>query len=128
MGFFEMNIRSMPFRLMLRELRWGDTPFVMGLGASKSAAKAVLRNVNVAFFTVVGAIIVLLVILSFFASRILLNPIYEVLSAIERADFDQGLVQIPTVNETELGLLAEGFNGLSRRTFESQKALKDQNS
>ena len=58
-GFFEINIRGNPYRLMLRELKWGDTTFVMGLGASKSAAMAVLKNVNVAFFTVVGAIIVL---------------------------------------------------------------------
>jgi two-component system NtrC family sensor kinase len=124
-GFFELNIRSMPYRLMLRELKWGDNTFVMGLGASKSAAKAVLKNVSVAFYTVVGAIIVLLVILSVFASKILLTPINEVLDAVQSSDFEQGLVQIPTTNETELGLLAEGFNDLSRRTFESQKALKD---
>ncbi len=124
-GFFEMNIRSNPYRLMLRELKWGDTPFVMGLGASKGAAKSVLKNVNVAFFTVVGFIVFLLVVLSFFASKILLTPIYEVLAAIERADFEHGLIQIPTSNETELGLLAEGFNDLSKRTFESQRALKD---
>lgn len=124
-GFFEMNIRGNPYRLMLRELKWGDNTFALGLGASKSAAMNVLKNVNIAFFTVVGAIVVLLIILSFFASKILLTPIYEVLGAIERADFDQGLVQIPSTNETELGLLAEGFNDLSRRTYESQKALKD---
>jgi two-component system NtrC family sensor kinase len=124
-GFFELNIRQTPYRLMLRELKWGDTSFIMGLGASKSAAVAVLKNVKMAFFTVVGAIVVLLVLLSFFASKILLNPIYQVLSAIERSDFDQGLVEIPVANETELGLLTEGFNSLARRTAESQRALKD---
>ena len=124
-GFFEMNMRGTPYRLMLRELKWGDSGFIMGLGASKSAARAVLKNINIAFFTVVGTIVVLLVILSFFASKILLTPIYTVLGAIEDADFEQGLLQIPTSNETELGLLAEGFNNLSRRTFESQKALRD---
>jgi len=124
-GFFEMNIRSQPYRLMLREVMWGDTKVIMGLGASKGAAMNVLRNVNIAFFTVVGAIVILLVALSFFASKVLLTPIYEVLGAIERADFDRGLLEIPMTNETELGLLAEGFNDLSRRTFESQKALRD---
>lgn len=124
-GFFELNIRGTPYRLMLREQKWGDTSFVMGLGASKSGASAVLKNVKIAFFTVVGAIIVLLIALSVFASKILLNPIYEVLEAIEQTDFDQALLQIPTTNETELGLLAESFNDLSRRTFESQKALRD---
>jgi len=123
-GFFELNIRSTPYRLLLREMKWGDTDFALGLGASKSAAMNVLKNVNVAFFTVVGAIIVLLVILSFIASRVLLKPMYEVLTAIEKVDFDKGLLSIPVSNETELGLLAEGFNDLSRRTFDSQKALK----
>lgn len=123
-GFFELNIRTNPYRLMLRELRWGDAAFVLGLGASKSAARAVLKNVNIAFYTVVGAIVILLVILSFLASKVLLTPIYDVLNAIERADFDKGLLEVPTSNETELGLLAEAFNDLSKRTFESQKALK----
>ncbi|NJL23814.1 MAG: hypothetical protein HC902_00600 [Calothrix sp. SM1_5_4] len=117
-------MRAVPYRFMLRELRWGDNAFVLGLGASKSAAKAVLKNVNIAFFSVVGTIVVLLIILSFIASNLLLNPIYDVLHAIENADFDKGLVQIPNSSETELGLLTDGFNDLSRRTFESQKALK----
>ncbi|MBX3020341.1 MAG: two-component sensor histidine kinase [Bdellovibrionales bacterium] len=124
-GFFELNIRATPYRLMLRELKWGDNSFVMGLGASKSAAKAVLKNVKLAFYSVVGTIVVLLIVLSFVASRLLLTPIYDVLNAIERADFDKGLLQVPTSNETELGLLADAFNDLSKRTFDSQKALKD---
>ncbi len=124
-GFFERNVRDVPYRFMLRELKWGETNFVMGLAASKSAAKAVLKNVNVAFFTVAGAIIFLLIILSFIASRLLLTPIYDVLNAVERADFGKNQVMVPANNETELGLLAEAFNDLSRRTFESQKALRE---
>ncbi len=123
-GTFEMNIRQNPYRLMLRELKWGDATFVMGLGVSKSAATEVLKNVKTAFFTVVGFIVFLLIVLSLIASRVLLKPIYEVLNALQEADFDKGLLEVPTTNETELGLLAEGFNDLSRRTYDSQKALK----
>lgn len=123
-GFFELAIRNDPYRLMLRELKWGDNSFVLGLGASKSAASEVLKNVKFAFFTVVGAIALLLIILSVIASRILLNPIYDVLNAIERTDFDQTLLEVPNTNDTELGLLSEAYNDLARRTFESQKALK----
>jgi two-component system, NtrC family, sensor kinase len=123
-GFFEMNIRQTPYRLMLRDLKWGDANFIMGLGVSKSAAAEVLKNVKMAFFTVVAAIVVLLIFLSFIASRVLLKPIYEVLNALQEADFDKGLLEVPTTNETELGLLAEGFNDLSRRTYDSQNALK----
>lgn len=124
-NFFEMNIRQNPYRLVLREMKWGDAPFVMGLGVSKSAATQVLNNVRIAFYSVVAAVVILLIILSVLASRVLLRPIYSVLDAIEQTDFDKSLLQIPTENETELGLLAESFNDLSRRTFESQKQLKE---
>lgn len=124
-NFFEMNIRQSPYRLAMREMKWGDAPFVMGLGVSKSAATQVLNNVRIAFYSVVGVVIVLLIILSVIVSRMLLRPIYSVLNAIEKTDFDKNLLQIPTENETELGLLAESFNDLSKRTFESQKQLKE---
>ena len=123
-GFFEFNLRGNPYRVMLKELKWGDNSFALGLGVSKSAARAVLKNVNVAFFGVVLAVVVLLIGLSIVASRWLLTPIYDVLNAIEGADFEKGQVQVPTGNETELGLLAEGFNRLAARTYESQSALK----
>ena len=124
-GFFELAIRGEPYRLMLREMKWGDNVFVLGLAASKQAAMGVLRNVNIAFFTVLGVIVVLLVVLSVIASRLLLTPVYDVLAAIENADFDKGLLKVPVSNDTELGLLAEAFNDLSHRTVESQRALKD---
>lgn len=124
-GFFELNIRENPYRFKIQPVQWGGEKFMMGIGASKRAARSVLQNVNYAFFTVVAAIVLLLIILSIISSRLILRPIYQVLDAIERADFDKQLVEIPTSNDTELGMLAESFNDLSRRTYESQKALKD---
>lgn len=124
-GFFELNIRENPYRFKIQPVQWGGEKFMMGIGASKRAARSVLQNVNYAFFTVVAAIVLLLIILSIISSRLILRPIYQVLDAIERADFDKELVEIPTSNDTELGMLAESFNDLSRRTYESQKALKD---
>ena len=123
-GFFELNIRGEPHRLMLREMKWGDNVFVLGLAASKQAAMAVLKNVNIAFFTVLGVIVVLLIVLSVIASRLLLTPVYDVLAAIEKADFDKEILRVPVSNDTELGLLAEAFNDMSQRTVDSQRALK----
>jgi len=122
---FELTLRDQPFRFAVGELKWGDTPIVMGIGASKSTAKAVLKNVNYAFFTVVAAIVVLLIILSVITSRILLRPLYDVLDGIRNLDGDREHVEIPVDNDTELGLLAASFNEMAHRTQESQKALKD---
>ncbi len=46
--FFEMNIRQVPYRLMLRELKWGDAAFVMGtwcikVSGSRSAKECQIR-------------------------------------------------------------------------------------
>lgn len=123
--FFDVNLREIPYRFMLAPLKWGDSELVLGLGASKSTAKAVLKNVNYAFFSVVATIVVLLIILSFIASRILLRPLYEILEAIEKVDFDKELVEVPETNETELGLLSQSFNEMSRHIYASQKDLKE---
>ena len=122
--FFDMNLRGEPYHFLVSGLKWGDTKLDVALGASKQMAKAVLKNVNYAFFTVVAAIIILLVILSVVTSRILLRPIYDVLDAIRNLDTGKELVAVPINNETELGLLAQSFNEMAERTFDSQKALR----
>lgn len=123
--FFDLNIRDNPYRFVLTQVNWGQEGLVMGIGASKSPARAVLQNVRNAFYGVVGFIIIILVIGSIILSRFLLGPIYDVLNALENANFDKELMQVPVNNATELGLLSENFNDLARRTFESQKALRD---
>ncbi len=123
--YFEMNIRDNPYRFILSPVNWGQDPLVMGLGASKSPAREVLQNVNNAFVMVVGAIIFLLIIMSIVISRVLLKPVFDILEAIDHGNFETELVKVPVSTSTELGTLAESFNDLSRRTFESQKALRD---
>lgn len=122
--YFDLTLRGEPFRVLAKQIKWGDTPLAVTVAASKQMAKAVLRNVNYAFFTVVAAIVILLVVLSVVTSRLLLKPLYEVLEAIRNWDTQQS-VSLPVQNETELGLLAESFNEMAGRTFESQRALRD---
>lgn len=123
--FFDLNVRETPYKFLLERLKWGNEEMVLGLGASKQAARAVLKNVNLAFFSVVGFVVFLLVILSLVISKVVLKPIYDVLTAIEKSDYSKGLVEVPETNNTELGLLARSFNKLSRRTYESQQALQE---
>lgn len=122
--FFELNIRNDPHRFMIEKMEWGENLFYMGLGASKTAAKAILQNVNYAFFYVVGFIILLVGLLSFIISKVLMKPLYDVLDALQKADFDSGSFALATASDTELGLLTENFNQMSEKVHEAQKALK----
>lgn len=124
-NLFELNIRSVPFGFIIQPIDWGVDELYVSLGASKRAAKEVLKNVNFAFFSVVGTIAVLLVFLSFFISRILLRPLNELVASIETLDLESGPTEIKTNSETELGVLTESFNELTERVHSAQGELKE---
>lgn len=124
-SFQDMTLREVPFRFRFQSLGDDDNRLVLGLGVVKSSAKSILKNVSVAFFSVTGTVIVLLAILSFIMSRAILRPIQNILNAIDEVDFDKGVIEIQSPSDNELGILTESFNEMARKSFESQKALKE---
>ncbi len=121
---FELSIQGVPYGFTIQTIEWGDARLFIAIGASKQAIKAVLANVNYAFFTVVGAIVFLLVILSLVMSRILLRPVNDLLAAIEKVDADGSIPEVPSTSDNELGLLTERFNQMSQKVRNSQRLLR----
>jgi two-component system NtrC family sensor kinase len=121
----ELQIQGVPYGFMVQPLSWGDSNVYLAIGASKQAVKSVLNNVNYAFFTVVGAIIFLLVVLSLLMSRALLKPVNDLLEAIDNMDADGGIPNVPSTSENELGVLTAAFNEMSEKVHNTQKALRD---
>lgn len=124
-SLFELNIRDIPFGFITQPTTWGEDDFYVSLGASKRAAREVLKNVNVAFFSVVGTIIVLLIFLSVVISKIVLRPLNELVESIENMDLESGPVELKSTSESELGLLTESFNEMSQRVHNAQSDLKE---
>lgn len=123
-SYFDLPVQGQPYGFRIQTISWGGQRFYVGLGASKSASRAILKNVNYAFFSVVGMIAVLLVILSVISSRILLRPVYEILEGLRMMDFNRGRIEVPSVGDTELGLLVDGFNEMSKKVYQAQRELK----
>jgi two-component system, NtrC family, sensor kinase len=121
----ELQIQSIPYGFIVQPLAWGESNLYLAIGASKQAVKSVLNNVNYAFFTVVGAIIFLLVVLSLLMSRVLLKPVNDLLEAIDKVDPEGGIPNVPSTSDNELGVLIGAFNEMSERVHATQKALKD---
>ncbi|HRO66016.1 MAG TPA: ATP-binding protein [Pseudobdellovibrionaceae bacterium] len=121
--FFDLNIRSVPYGFSVYPLNWGQTPFYVALGASKSDAKAVLKNVNVAFVTVVGALIVFLTFSTIVASSWVLKPLYELVAALQSFEAQEQAMTIPVKNNTEIGLLTESFNEMSQKIWRARSEL-----
>jgi two-component system, NtrC family, sensor kinase len=122
--FFELNVRSNPYGFLLYPMSWGQSEIFLALGASKVEAKAVLKNVNLAFFTVVGTVIILLIITILFASNTILKPLNDLVSALQNVQSGDKPVEIPIKSDTEIGLLTESFNQMSRNVIQARSDLK----
>jgi two-component system NtrC family sensor kinase len=122
--FFELNLRSNPYGFLLYPMSWGQSDIYLALGASKVEAKAVLKNVNYAFFTVVGTVIILLIITILFASNTILKPLNDLVAALQNVQSGDKPVEIPIKSDTEIGLLTESFNQMSRNVIQARSDLK----
>lgn len=122
--FFDLTVRNEPFGFITMPVKWGDGTFMVGLGASKQKSKGILRKVNLAFFVMICAIGVILVPLSIFATRVIVKPVYDLVDAIQMMDVKDGPVEIPLSADTELGLLTESFNEMSRRIYQAKVDLE----
>ncbi len=123
--FFDADLRGLPFGFIIDSIKWGDASMAVGLGASKFEAKVLLKNLNYTFYGVVGAVIALLIFLVMIASRILLKPLGDLLDGIQTFHESDTGVEIPVKNETEIGLLTESFNEMSRRITGARTELKN---
>jgi two-component system NtrC family sensor kinase len=122
--FFDLNVRGTPYGFLIYPVDWGQTKFYVALGASKSEAKAVLKNVNYAFMTVVGAVILLLIMTIIVTSSWVLKPLYELVEALQSFESQEQAVTIPVKNDTEIGLLTESFNEMSKKIWQARSELR----
>lgn len=123
-SFFEFQLKNNPLGFLVYPIEWGQSNFYVALGASKSDAKAVLRNVNLAFVTVVSAIVLLLILTVLITSSWVLKPLYELVDALQSFEAQEQLVTIPVKNNTEIGLLTKSFNQMSQKVWQARSDLR----
>lgn len=123
--FFDLNIRGAPYGFLVYPIDWGQATFSIALGASKSDAKAVLKNVNYAFMSVVGAVIIFLILTILISSDWLLKPLYELVEALQSFESQEQAITIPVKNDTEIGLLTESFNEMSKKIWQARRDLRN---
>lgn len=122
--FFDLNLKNVPYGFSVYPLTWGESSFHVALGASKSDAKAVLKNVNFAFLTVVSALILVLGMLTLVASNWVLKPLYGLVNALQSFEAQEQAMTIPVRSNTEIGLLTESFNEMSQKIWRARNELR----
>jgi two-component system NtrC family sensor kinase len=122
--FINLSVRSVPYGFEIYPMSWGKSDLYIALGASKVEAKEVLSNVNYAFLSVVGAVIFLLIVTILLATNTLIRPIKDLVTAIQNVQNSDRPVEIPIKSDTEIGLLTESFNIMSRNVVRARSDLK----
>ncbi len=122
--FVDVTIKETPYGLFFYPLDWGESRIWVSLGASKSDAKAVLRNVNLAFISVIGTVILFLIFISIIISSWILKPLNELVEALQSFESQEQAITIPVKNDTEIGLLTESFNQMFKKIWQARADLK----
>lgn len=123
-SFFEVSVNSEDYGFLLYPVEWGASKFYLALGASKLTSNQVLKNLNVAFLTVVGTVIFLVLITVILTSQWIIKPITELLSRLQVFATSDAIIELPITNQTEIGLLTRSFNDISRKIIQARGDLK----
>lgn len=123
-SFFDLSLRANPYGFFVQPIKWDTSVFYIGLGASKGDIKEVLKNVNLAFASVVGTVIVLLIITSLFITNIFLKPLYDLVDGLQSFESQEQAATIPVKSDTEVGLLTESFNEMSKKIWTARGDLR----
>ncbi|MFN8846990.1 MAG: ATP-binding protein [Bdellovibrionales bacterium] len=122
--FFDIELKDNPYGVFFYPISWGDSRVWLALGASKSETKTVLRNVNLAFISVLGMVIIFLTLTSFVISSWILKPLDELVEALQSFESQEQAITIPVKNDTEIGLLTESFNQMFKKIWQARADLK----
>jgi two-component system NtrC family sensor kinase len=120
----DIQLRGAPLSILVHPTNWGEASFYLGLGAYRADSQAILRNINFAFFGVVGAIVLVLIGVIIFISSLVIKPVEDLVEAVLAMRTADRPVHIPFRNKTEIGLLTESFNEMSRSVISARDDLK----
>lgn len=122
--FFEVNTETQPYGFILYPIEWDKSHFYVGLGTTKKEAKAVLKNVNFAFLTIIAVVILFLIITILVSADWFLKPIHELIQGLRAFERTDSLVQLPNKNNTEIGLLTTAFNEMSLKIYQTRSDIR----
>ncbi|MBC7419161.1 MAG: HAMP domain-containing protein [Bdellovibrio sp.] len=122
--FFEISTDSEPYGFILYPITWDKSHFYIALGVTKKDSQSVLKNVNIAFLSVISVVVLFLLVTVLISANWLLRPINELIGGLRSFDKTESLVQLPVKNKTEIGVLTSAFNEMSLKIFQARNDLK----
>lgn len=120
----DYNLYGQNYGFILYPLSWDRSKFYIGLGTLKKDSQAILKNVNIAFVTVVSVVSLFLILTILITTNWFLKPVERLINGFKMFDRSEQLHQLPVNNKTEIGLLTEAFNEMSYKVFQARMDLR----
>ncbi len=121
---YEDKIQNQNLGFILYPLSWDKSKFYIGLGTAKQDSQTIIKNVRVAFFSVITIVSIFLIITILVMTNWFLKPVEKLISGFKIFDTSDQLIQLPVSNNTEIGLLTESFNEMSYKIYLTRTDLK----
>lgn len=120
----DFNLAGQNYGFILHPISWDRSKFFIGLGTPKKDSQAILKNVNIAFVTVISVVSLFLILTILITTNWFLKPVERLINGFKTFDRSEQLTQLPVKNNNEIGLLTEAFNEMSYKVFQARTDLK----
>ncbi len=124
--FFDLTSRGDPFGMTIRKIidNEGRTYLTLGLAASKTDSQRVLKKIKATLITITLFILLLLIPTLIYVSNRVVKPIYQLVEATQKMEGGNVDLNLPNKSETELGILIDSFNGMTKSISTTKRELE----
>jgi len=121
---YEDQIQNQNLGFILYPIAWDKSKMYFGIGTEKQDSQALLKNVRVAFITMIAIVSIFLILTILIIANWFLKPVERLINALRSFISSEQLIQLPVTSSTEVGLLTEAFNEMSYKIFQTRSDLK----
>src|SRR5690606_21811639 len=113
--FITIENKEEPYSLLIKPFDKENPNIKLGLASSKKDIEATIKQINTTVFSVVAAVIVLILVVLWIVSKILIRPLTHLMSAVKSLESGEGNAYVPAESGTEIGELSKSFNEMSKK-------------
>jgi two-component system, NtrC family, sensor kinase len=124
-NYIELPIQAVDHAFLIHPISWGEAKSYLAIGVSKKESAKVLRELNIAFLMVLFAVIALVFIATLWFAKEFLRPIAVLVRGLEKMEKSDVQIELPIMNDTEIGDLTKAFNNMNRSIYRSKAELKE---
>ncbi|MES2769396.1 MAG: ATP-binding protein [Bdellovibrionota bacterium] len=121
--FITIESKSEPYSLLIKPFEKEQENIKFGLASSKKEIDATTKRINKTVFSVVGVVILLILFALWIVSRILIQPLVQLMSAVKNLESGGAHTYIQADSGTEIGELTKSFNDMSKKVTKAQNEL-----